>query len=123
VATDGAVELALQVTNTGDRPGADVVQLYLHDPVAEVARPVQRLIGYARVAVDPGQTAQVRFRVHADLAAYTGRAGDRIVDAGELVLSAGRSSGDLASSATVRVTGPTRVVDHTRALVAEVVVS
>ena len=40
--------------NTGERAGADVVQLYLHDPVASVVRPVQRLIGYARVGSRPG---------------------------------------------------------------------
>ncbi|RZI92804.1 MAG: glycosyl hydrolase, partial [Microbacterium sp.] len=84
IRTDGSVALATTVTNTGDRAGADIVQLYLHDPRAEVARPVQKLIGYARVTLDPGASAEVRFDVSADLAAYTGRAGLRIVDAGEL---------------------------------------
>ncbi|TXK15297.1 glycosyl hydrolase [Microbacterium saccharophilum] len=117
IATDGAVGLTLRVANTGDRDGVDVVQLYLHDPVAEVPRPVQRLIGYARVEVPAGAAVEVRFTVPADLAAYTGRAMARIVDAGELVLGAARSSGDIASSQAVRLVGPTRVVDHTRALV------
>lgn len=121
--TGGAVEAVLRVVNTGGRAGADVVQLYLHDPVAEIARPVQRLVGYARVELDAGEGADVRFTVPADLAAYTGRAGHRIVDAGELVLSAGRSSGDLVSSASVRVVGETRIVDHTRALVADAAVT
>lgn len=123
LATDGAVEVSVTVTNAGERTGAEVVQLYLHDPVAEVPRPVQRLIGYARVPLAAGERATVRFGVPADLAAYTGRALRRIVDAGELVLSVGRSSGDLASSVSVQVTGPTRVVDHTRALLPEVVVT
>lgn len=123
IRTDGSTGLRMRVTNAGDRAGADIVQLYLHDPHAEVARPVQKLIGYARVHLDPGATAEVRFDVSADLAAYTGRAGARIVDAGEIVLGVGRSSGDIASSAKVVLEGPTRVVDHTRALVAEAVVS
>lgn len=115
--TDGAFSLALRIANTGARDGVEVVQLYLHDPVAEVPRPVQRLIGYARVALAAGEAADVRFRVPADLASYTGRALARIVEPGALVLSAGRSSGGLVSSVEVSLTGSVRVVDHTRALV------
>jgi len=117
VPTDAAIEVSLRVTNESERDGVEVVQLYLHDPVAQTPRPVQRLIGYARVPLAAGASSDVRFRVSADLFAYTGRALERIVDAGDVVLSAGRSSGDLTSSVTLRVTGPTRVVDHTRALV------
>jgi len=123
ITTDGTVPVSVTVTNTSDRAGAEVVQLYLSDPHAEVARPVQKLIGYARVELAAGASADVVFDVPADLAAYTGRAGRRIVDAGEIVLSAGRSSGDLASSVSVWLEGPTRVVDHTRALVAGVSVA
>ena len=123
ITTDGSVRLTLRVTNSGDRAGAEVVQLYLHDPVAAVVRPVQKLIAYARVELDAGDSAQITFDVHADLAAYVDRSGRRIVDGGDLVLSAGRSSGDLASSCDVRVTGPTRVVDHTRNLRAVIDVS
>jgi len=120
ITTDGTVSVSITVTNTSERAGAEVVQLYLSDPHAEVARPVQKLIGYARVELAAGASADVVFDVPADLAAYTGRAGRRIVDAGEIVLSAGRSSGDLASSVSVWLEGPTRIVDHTRALVAGV---
>ncbi|GAA3905942.1 glycoside hydrolase family 3 N-terminal domain-containing protein [Microbacterium invictum] len=123
IATDGTVTVSLRVTNTGDRDGVDVVQLYVHDPVAQTPRPVQRLIGYVRVPLAAGDTVEVRFGVSADLFAYTGRAMERIVDAGEIVLSAGRSSGDLASTVTLRVVGDTRVVDHTRALAPTVAVT
>ena len=121
--TDGAVELTLEITNTGARSGADIVQLYLHDPAASVVRPVQRLIGYARVVLEPGQSARVHFGVPTDLASFTGRDLRRIVEPGELVLSAGRSSGDLASSWTVQLTGPVREVGHDRALQPEVSVA
>lgn len=121
--TDGAVTVALSVTNTSDRAGVEIVQLYLSDPHAEVARPMRKLIGYARIPLEPGATAAVAFDVSADLAAYTGRAGARIVDAGEVVLSAGRSSGGIASSVSIRLDGPTRTVDHTRALVAPATVT
>src|SRR5690606_30218924 len=57
--TDGEVTLGLTVRNTGGRPGTEVVQLYLHDPVASVVQPVQRLVGYTRVALEPGQSRRV----------------------------------------------------------------
>ena len=52
----------------------------------------------------------------ADLASFTGRDGRRIVEPGDLVLSVGRSSADLPFAHAVRLTGPVRVVDHTRRL-------
>ena len=116
IASDGQASLRLRVRNTGDRAGTEVVQLYLHDPVASVVRPVQRLIGFARVGLEPGEVADVRFTVPADLASFTSRRGDRIVEPGDLVFSLGRSSADLVHRATVRLDGPVRVVDHTRRL-------
>lgn len=118
MATDGSVVLELDVTNVGARRGVEVVQLYLHDPVAQTPRPVQRLIGFARVPLAAGAAARVRFDVAADLASYTGRDLRRIVEAGELRLSVARSSGDLVSTAVVTVEGATRVVEHTRVLIA-----
>jgi beta-xylosidase len=118
--TDGSVQARLTVTNTGARDGVEVVQLYLHDPVAEVARPVRQLVAYARVPLRAGESAEIRFTLWADLTAYTGVAGRRIVEAGELVVHAGRSSASLASTASMRVTGATRVVGHDRRLRADV---
>ena len=60
-----------------------------------VTRPRNRLVGYARVALDPGHAATVSFGFHADLAAFTGRRGHRIVEPGDLELRFGASSGDI----------------------------
>jgi beta-xylosidase len=114
--TEGAVLMSLTVENTGDRAGADVVQLYLHDPVASVVRPAQRLVGFRRVELEPGASVGLSVEVPADLAAFTGRDGRRIVEPGSLVLGFGRSSADLPLQASVELVGPVRVVDHTRAL-------
>src|SRR6185437_12290580 len=59
IPTDGAIDVSVTVTNTGDQAGADVVQLYLHDPIAQVTRPDVRLVGYARVQLKPQQSAEV----------------------------------------------------------------
>ncbi|MEO8261951.1 MAG: glycoside hydrolase family 3 N-terminal domain-containing protein [Pseudolysinimonas sp.] len=116
VGTDGSFELSLTARNTGDRAGADVVQLYLHDPVASVVRPVQRLIGFQKVRLEPGASARIAVRVPADLAAFSGRDLRRVVEPGELVLGFGHSSGDIPLTQIVTLTGAARVVDHTRAL-------
>ncbi|KQO97061.1 beta-glucosidase family protein [Leifsonia sp. Leaf264] len=116
IGVDGRVEVSVAVANVGERSGVEVVQLYLHDPVASVVRPVQRLIGYARVALEAGASVRVTFDVPADLASFTGRDGRRIVEPGEIVLGLGRSSGDIVFAQPVQLTGATRVVDHTREL-------
>ncbi|HET7414631.1 MAG TPA: glycoside hydrolase family 3 N-terminal domain-containing protein [Arthrobacter sp.] len=119
IATDGSTTVGLTVTNQGSRAGADVVQLYLHDPVASVVRPVNRLIGYQRVELDAGESAQVQFEVHADLAAFTGRDYQRIVEPGSIELRLGRSSANIVQTLECTLLGQTRVVDQTRALQAD----
>ncbi len=120
--TDGAVRLSLSVHNTGDRIGADVVQLYLHDPVAQVTRPDVRLIGYARVVVEPGRSVRVSFDVSADLSSFTGRGGARVVEPGDLQLQLSASSNTPRLMVNVRLVGPERFVGFTRRLVADVTI-
>ncbi|MEB7504015.1 glycoside hydrolase family 3 N-terminal domain-containing protein [Arthrobacter koreensis] len=116
ISTAGEAAASLTVTNTGNRDGVEVVQLYLHDPVASVVRPVQRLIGYARVPLQAAESTRVRFTVPADLASFTGVDGQRRVEPGELELRFGASSTDIRLSAGITLTGPVRSVDHTRRL-------
>jgi beta-xylosidase len=116
IATTGTATLEVTVRNTGDRAGADVVQLYLHDPVASVVRPVQRLIGYRRVELEAGASVTLRVEVPADVTSFTGRAGVRVVEPGEIVLGFGRSSADIPLTHSVELTGPVREVGYDRAL-------
>jgi beta-xylosidase len=114
--TDGTLRLAFTLTNTGDRAGAEVVQLYLHDPVASVVQPVQRLVGYRKVPLDPGESVRLTVAVPADLASFTGRDGRRRVEPGALELRLSSSSATPRLTAPVELIGPVRHVDHTRAL-------
>ncbi|MFC4998997.1 beta-glucosidase [Dactylosporangium cerinum] len=115
-ATDGTVELAVPVSNDGDRATSTVVQVYLHDPVAEVARPERQLIAAARVDLAPGQHRTVVFGLHADLLSYSGRDGRRLVEPGDVELRVARSSVDVHAAVRVPVAGPRRVVGHDRQL-------
>ena len=112
--TDGELAVAFTVTNTGERAGTEVVQAYLHDPVASVVQPVQRLIGYRRIALGAGESARVRLAVPADLASFTGRDGTRVVEPGALELRLGASSTDHRVTFGCTLTGPARPLDHTR---------
>jgi beta-xylosidase len=119
IGTDGTYEVAATVRNTGDVAGAEVVQLYLHDPVATVTRPDMRLIGYQRVELSPGEARRVSFRFHADLSSFTGRAGTRVVEPGKLELRLAASSADVRHVFPLTLTGETREVGHGRELVCE----
>ncbi|MEV0485843.1 glycoside hydrolase family 3 N-terminal domain-containing protein [Streptomyces sp. NPDC050508] len=121
--TDGSYDLTVTVTNTGDRAGAEVVQLYLHDPVASVTRPDVRLIGYRRLELGPGEATRVTFRFHADLSAFTDRSGRRVVEPGTLELRLSASSTDVRHTARLNLTGPVRVLGTDRRLLCETEVS
>jgi beta-glucosidase len=116
ISTDGAVVLSVVVTNTGGRAGDEVVQVYLHHPVARVARPVRQLIGFARVHLEPECAAKVLFDIHADRTAYADERLDRIVEAGEVQLLVGTSAADEQARVPVQLTGATRIVGHDRRL-------
>ncbi|MEU7315881.1 glycoside hydrolase family 3 N-terminal domain-containing protein [Streptomyces sp. NPDC007083] len=114
--TEGEFALSCTVRNTGARKGVEVVQVYLHQPVASVVQPVQRLVGYVRLDLDPGRAARVNMAIPADLASFTGREGHRIIEPGDLELRLGTSSTDPRFTVPVTLTGPVRAVDHTRRL-------
>jgi beta-xylosidase len=121
-ATDGTCEVFATLRNPGSRAGTEVVQVYLHDVAAEVVRPVRQLVAAARVDLAAGETRTVRFRLHADLTSFTGRAGRRIVEPGAVELLLASSSADVRASVPLTLAGPRREVGFDRALQAEVVV-
>ncbi|MET9444350.1 glycoside hydrolase family 3 N-terminal domain-containing protein [Streptomyces sp. NPDC006610] len=108
VPTDGGFTASVRVRNTGAVPGAETVQLYFTDPLAQVTRPVRALLGFAKVSLEPGEQATVRFDVHTDRLAFTGLDGHRIVEPGDILLQAGSSSADTPTEAVVHLTGGTR---------------
>ncbi|MEV7758027.1 glycoside hydrolase family 3 N-terminal domain-containing protein [Microbacterium sp. NPDC089180] len=99
--------VAARVTNTGAVRGADVVQVYAHRSAASVTRPLAQLVAYARVELEPGESAEVRFTVPASRLAYSDRALRRVVEAGEVELRLGSSCADVDEAVALRITGPT----------------
>ena len=68
--TETMVNVEVDLRNTGTRTGTEVVQLFLRDEVARVARPDRQLAGFARVELEPGETATIRFAVDPTQLAY-----------------------------------------------------
>ncbi|WP_440063586.1 glycoside hydrolase family 3 N-terminal domain-containing protein [Streptosporangium sp. OZ121] len=117
VPTDGEFTVSVRVRNTGGRAGEEVVQLYLHDVLAQVTRPVRQLTGFARVRLEPGASAVATFTVPADRTAFTGRDLRRVVEPGDLEVFVGASASDLPCRGHIRLTGPLRHVGVGRRLV------
>ncbi|HXP55386.1 MAG TPA: glycoside hydrolase family 3 C-terminal domain-containing protein, partial [Streptosporangiaceae bacterium] len=117
------ISVTVSVRNVGERGGTEVVQLYLHDPVAQVTRPVTALVGYQRVTLDPGECREVRFTVPTDLFSFTGRAGTRIVEPGRIELRLGPSSRDTPIVLPVELTGAGRVIEGPRRMITAAEVS
>src|SRR5688572_27603951 len=102
--------MSLTITNTGKRRGTEVVQLYAADTATGVTLPTQQLIRFTRVDLEPGASKTVSFVVPLSVLAYTGLANELVMEPGPVELSAGSSSDDLRSKATLTVTGKTRTI-------------
>ena len=116
IAVDGTVNVSAKVTNAGQRPVAEVVQLHFGDRNAQVARPVRQLLSYAKVELAPGEAKEVTFWVHADRFAFTGVDYTRIVEPGAIDLWVGPNAGDLPLAGEVTLVGETREVTGHRVL-------
>ncbi len=100
---DGSITARADVTNTGSRAGDEVVQLYLHDPVASISQPVRRLRGFQRVTLQPGQTRTVTFRLGRNDVGFYDNTGHFVVEPGRIDVYVGDSSqASLTKSFTVR---------------------
>ena len=89
---DPRQQVSVRVTNTGERAGAEVVQLYLRDDVASVTRPVRELRGFRRVELQPGESRTVTFELgFDDLSMLDGRM-QRVLEPGTFTVFTGGSS-------------------------------
>jgi beta-glucosidase len=100
---DGSITATADVTNTGPRTGDDVVQLYIHDPVASISQPVRRLRGFQRVTLTAGQTKTVTFHLGRNDVGFYDNTGQFSVEPGQIDVYVGDSSqATMTSSFTVQ---------------------
>lgn len=101
----GRATVTVDVTNTGAHAGDEVVQLYVHDRVASVTRPVKELRGFERVSLTPGEKKTVRFTLGPEALRFTNEQMSRVVEPGLVDVMVGTSSVGLTTAAL-------EVVDH-----------
>src|SRR6266550_1602632 len=100
--SSGSVNASVNVTNTGGRAGDEVVQLYIHAPVASIVQPVRRLRGFQRVTLAAGASQDVSFTLSAEDFGFYDNRGKFVVEPGRIDVYAGDSSAaDLTKSFTV----------------------
>jgi beta-glucosidase len=116
---DGEVTVRVDVENMGERVGDEVIQLYVRDVEATVARPVLELRGFRRVSLQPAERCTVSFTMAAEQFAYIGADHRRVVEPGELTFHVGTSSVDLPLVARIRLVGPTVEVRDRRRYLTE----
>ncbi|MEY2436395.1 MAG: hypothetical protein QOF97_1231 [Acidimicrobiaceae bacterium] len=105
--TSDPLTASVEVTNTGAREGDEVVQLYVRDDVASVARPDRLLVGFTRVALSAGASRTVTFDVHPSRLASYDPEMRFVVEPGDFTFSVGASSGDIRQQRTVTLAGET----------------
>ena len=95
IAPTDSVELVLQVKNAGDRPGKETVQLYIEDVISSVSTPVKQLKGFAKLALEPGETKSCSFKLTPDDLALYDADLRRVVEPGQFRVMIGSSSEDI----------------------------
>ena len=102
MAADGSIEASVTVTNTGKRDGDEIVQLYIHQQAASVARPVKELKGFQRIQLKAGEKRKVTFRIGREQLQYYDAEGNSVLEPGVFDVMIGSDSRRV-STATLRV--------------------
>lgn len=98
------IQATFTLTNTGDREGAEVAQLYVSDPVCSVMRPVKELKGFKKVFLKPGESRRITLDIPvSSLAFYSEAQSQFVVEPGELILQLGASASDIKQKISVEV--------------------
>lgn len=96
LAPNGSIRISADVTNTGDRAGAEVVQLYIGDEQSSLPRPVKELKGFQKVSLNPGQTQTVTFEITLGMLQYYDDAkGAWVAEPGAFTAYVGAASDDI----------------------------
>jgi beta-glucosidase len=95
IGSEGDVSVSLDVKNTGDRAGSEVVQLYISDVISSVTRPVKELKGFGKVMLQPGESKRVEFTITPEHLSFLDQNMKRIVEPGIFKVMVGSSSKDI----------------------------
>jgi beta-glucosidase len=109
IGPDETVQVSVDITNTGQRAGKEIVQVYVRDVQARLQRPEKELKAFTKVHLEPGERKTVTLSLARDaLAYYDDLAREWIAEAGEFEILVGASSQDIRARATFTLTATTR---------------
>ena len=95
--------VTVAVKNTGNRRGAEVVQLYIRDDYSSITRPVKELKGFKKIWLDPGQSQTVKFVITPELLSFYDKDMKWVVEAGDFTIMIGTAS-DKTQEVKLKVT-------------------
>lgn len=117
------IEISITVENTGDVASDEVVQLYVRDPIASIARPMLELRGFKRIELAPGARERITFSLTPEQFAFWSPRGQWLIEAGRIDFWIGASSADLRAKGSFEVTSTYTGTAPAAALPTQVVVS
>ena len=94
IPADGTVKVSVEIRNTGNIAGDEIVQMYIRDRFSSVTRPVKELKDFARIHLEPGETRTVEFSVTPDKLMFLDKDLRPVVEPGEFIVMVGPSSDD-----------------------------
>lgn len=119
VGSGDSVEVSCTITNSGERDGDEVVQVYVSDEMACMLRPAQELAGFYRVHLSAGESRRLHFSMRADQFAFLDREMRWIVEAGRMTVKVGSSSKDIRLAGEFEITDTAFVDGKTRGFYAK----
>ncbi len=94
ISKSGSIEAMIDITNTGNREGVEIAQMYIRDVFSSVTRPIKELKDFARVSLKPGETKTVKFSITPDKLTFLDKNMNPIIEPGDFKVMIGSSSDD-----------------------------
>lgn len=112
VKTDETLIASFKIENSGTLKGDEIVQVYVRDHVASVARPVKQLVGFTKVSLEAGEVKKVHLELNMRQLAFHDINGDQVIEPGDMTLYIGSSSQDIRLQDTFEIVGDKQLVDR-----------
>jgi beta-glucosidase len=92
IPANGTSQISVDIINIGNRKGDEIVQLYIHDKISSVTRPIKELKDFSRISLNPGETKTITFTITPDKLEFYNIDMKRVVEPGDFEIMVGKSS-------------------------------
>jgi beta-glucosidase len=98
ISKNDSLKVSIDITNTGNTAGEEVVQLYIHDEVRSVTPPVEELKGFKKIHLSPGEVKNVKFTITTQMLSFLDEHLNRIIEPGKFDITIGGNSVDVLTA-------------------------